>query len=340
MSPSRETVSRILGTGLTALLPRSTWSFGVTLGGSWYDNVYFTPTGAADSWGSGAQATLGYGRRFRTGNFSISGYGGMLYYPEAEGLDQGTYGGSMGLGWAPSPRTQISLSESYGRSNTRELRGPEGVPLPTSGVNSFSSTLGLSQQLSRRWQLSLGGAFLLMRYDASGLAGGEQLEATATLGRAVGRSASVYLGYGYTTTWLEEVQGGRTHVAQLGTQWQPKRGVSLDAGAGLAYLESTGQFYFYPAGHMNLSAQGRRTSISLAYERDFGQTFGYGRTTVADIVSAGVGWTPARRVSFSASYSFGEEKLGVGLETVRKSLQENKKLLNQIKKEVLRVAKG
>ena len=41
-----------------------------------------------------------------------------------------------------------------------------------------------------------------------------------------------------------------------------------------------------------------------------------------------------------ASYSFGEEKLGVGLETVRKNLQENKKLLNQIKKEVLRVVKG
>ena len=41
-----------------------------------------------------------------------------------------------------------------------------------------------------------------------------------------------------------------------------------------------------------------------------------------------------------AIYSFGEEKLGVGLETVRKNLQENKKLLNQIKKEVLRVVKG
>ncbi|MEX2033337.1 MAG: recombinase RecA [Candidatus Colwellbacteria bacterium] len=40
-----------------------------------------------------------------------------------------------------------------------------------------------------------------------------------------------------------------------------------------------------------------------------------------------------------ASYSFGDEKLGVGLETVRKNLQENKKLLNQIKKEVLKAAK-
>ncbi|MDP2650498.1 MAG: recombinase RecA [bacterium] len=41
-----------------------------------------------------------------------------------------------------------------------------------------------------------------------------------------------------------------------------------------------------------------------------------------------------------ASYSFGDEKLGVGLETVRKNLQENKKLLSQIKKEVLKVTKS
>ena len=40
-----------------------------------------------------------------------------------------------------------------------------------------------------------------------------------------------------------------------------------------------------------------------------------------------------------ASYSFGEEKLGVGLEKVREGLKENKKTLNAIKKDVLRAAK-
>ena len=40
-----------------------------------------------------------------------------------------------------------------------------------------------------------------------------------------------------------------------------------------------------------------------------------------------------------ASYSFGKEKLGVGLEKVRESLKEDKKTLNAIKKEVVAAAK-
>lgn len=41
-----------------------------------------------------------------------------------------------------------------------------------------------------------------------------------------------------------------------------------------------------------------------------------------------------------STYSFGKEKLGVGLDNARKKLQEDKKLLNTIKKEVLKSAKA
>jgi len=52
-----------------------------------------------------------------------------------------------------------------------------------------------------------------------------------------------------------------------------------------------------------MTASGRRTSLSLRYSRDFGQAFGYGRETIADVVSATVAWTPHRRLRFDAGYS-------------------------------------
>jgi len=323
MSPSRETMSRVFGTGLTALAPISAWAqgaaggsgpppawrFQVTVDGTWYENVYFTtPTGEEATWGSSATAALAHTRRFRTGSFSISGYGGMLYYPEAKDLDQATYGGALGLGWAASPRTQISLSQTYSRSNTRELRAldPEALPVPTSGVNNASTAVGLSQRLTRRLQLSLGGTFTFRRYDSSELAGGEQLGATVELGHATGKYTSVYLAYGYTRSWLEEGRGSRVHVGGVGARRQLERGLSLEAAAGIAYIESVGQFH--PTGRLGLSARGRRTSFDALYHRDFGQAFGYGRDTIADLASVGFGWTPVERLSFSAGYSFGDRR--------------------------------
>src|SRR3972149_723860 len=71
---------------------------------------------------------------------------------------------------------------------------------------------------------------------------------------------------------------------------------------------------------------------------EFDIIFGEGISYEGDVLNMALNQGVVKKSG--ASYSFGEEKLGVGLETVRKSLQENKKLLNQIKKEVLRVAKG
>ena len=71
---------------------------------------------------------------------------------------------------------------------------------------------------------------------------------------------------------------------------------------------------------------------------EFDIIFGEGISYEGDVLNMALNQGVVKKSG--ASYSFGEEKLGVGLETVRKNLQENKKLLNQIKKEVLRVVKG
>ena len=44
--------------------------------------------------------------------------------------------------------------------------------------------------------------------------------------------------------------------------------------------------------------------MTLAYQRDFGQLYGYGRQTVGDIVSASAGWTPVEDFGVRAAYSY------------------------------------
>ena len=69
---------------------------------------------------------------------------------------------------------------------------------------------------------------------------------------------------------------------------------------------------------------------------EFDIIFGEGISYEGDVLNMALNQGVVKKSG--ASYSFGEEKLGVGLETVRKKLEDDKKLLNQIKKEVLKVA--
>ena len=73
-------------------------------------------------------------------------------------------------------------------------------------------------------------------------------------------------------------------------------------------------------------------------EAEFDIIFGEGISYEGDVLNMALMKGVVKKSG--ASYAFGEEKLGVGLEAVRKNLQENKKLLNQIKKEVLKTVKG
>ncbi|MDP3991696.1 MAG: recombinase RecA [Candidatus Colwellbacteria bacterium] len=71
---------------------------------------------------------------------------------------------------------------------------------------------------------------------------------------------------------------------------------------------------------------------------EFDIIFGEGISYEGDVLNMALNQGVVKKSG--ASYSFGEEKLGVGLETVRKKLEEDKKLLNQIKKKVLEVVKS
>ncbi len=70
---------------------------------------------------------------------------------------------------------------------------------------------------------------------------------------------------------------------------------------------------------------------------EFDIIFGEGISYEGDVLNMALNSGVVKKSG--ASYSFEDEKLGVGLENVRKKLQEDKKLLNQIKKKVLEAAK-
>ena len=285
--------------------PPALWRFGVNADATWYENAQFVGGSQAPSaWSTHGTASLGYTRRFSSGAFGIGAQGGALYYPEIDGYSQPTWGSNLSLNLAPSPRTQFHLGQFYTRTNTRQLAFDPGGPASADerASTTLTSTAGLTHQLSRSWQLGLDGSFGLRHYADSRLVDGEDLSASAQLGRQVGQSSAVYMNYGFMDSWYASTSN-RSHQVLLGARRQPARGVGLEAAAGVAYLETAGQLY--PAGNASLNAHGRRTSFSLAYRRDFGQAFGYGRQTVGDLGSASLGWTPATKVNFSVGYSYG-----------------------------------
>jgi hypothetical protein len=285
--------------------PRSTWRFQLYADGTWYENAYFLgPTASETAWSTNGRATLGYERRFRTGTFSLAGYGGGIYYPDVDEFNQPIYGGTFGLAWTPSRRTVLKLGQDYNRSNTRQFGtlDVEGLPLPTSGVEYATSTLGYEQRLSRRWQLAVDGTFEARRYEDEGLADGDQVLADVRLGPQVGRQGLLYLGYGYVSAWFD-TGTFRAHQVLIGGHKKTEKGVGFELAGGVAYVESAGEYY--PAGRAGLTAVGRRARLALLYNRDFGQAYGYGRQMVSDIASATFTWTPTRRLSFDAGYNAG-----------------------------------
>ncbi len=313
-------VACIVGAGMVALAPASVaaqeppvtnvvatntpgWRLQVTADGTWYDNPYFLAADSPATWSTSGRASLGLEQSFGRGSVSLSSYGGTIYYPKIDSFNQATYGGSFNLDWAPSRRTQVQLGQTYDRSNTRSLAQLdfEGLPLPTSGFDTARTSASLTHAFSQRWQIGLRAAFTWREYDDVALIGGEQLYLTAELARRFGKHGAAYLSYGHSSSWLGGIDE-RAHQALVGLRHQTQHS-GFDAAAGAAYLENVAKWY--PAGHAGFTASGRKASLALRYSRDFGLAFGYGRQMIADLVSATLGYQPARRLELSAAYNYG-----------------------------------
>jgi len=281
--------------------PLSVWRLGLNADGMWYENAEFLGA-TGTSWSTGGRASLDWSRRLSRGTFDLGAYGGTLYYPEIDSFQQAIYGGHLALATKPSTRTELTLDQSFARTNTRQLAFDTGdVPLPTTGLYTASTALGLTHRLSRSWEMAVEGAFEMRKYDAAAFVDGEQAGVGLKVGRLVGRSGAVYLGYQFENGWFADAWS-RAHQVLLGARRKPKRGLELEAAAGAAYMEPGSKVY--PAGSARLAANGRHAGLTLSYRRDFGQAFGYGRAMVADLGTASLSWKPAGKVGFDAGYSY------------------------------------
>lgn len=281
-----------------------TWHFKLVGGGTWYNNPFFVGAAPGTTWSTTGEASLSHEHNFRSGVFSWSGNGGAFYYPEVEGLNQPTYGGAVSLAWSPGRSTKIDIRQDYQRSNTRSLLvlDSEGLPLPTSGLDNATSYLTFDQRLSRSWEFQAGGTYVYRRYDDPRLIGGDELGANARLGAQAGRNGLAFLNYLYTSS---RIAGNalRSHQGLLGYQRRALQGLVLEVAAGVGYVESVQKAY--PSGRAAIAWIGRKASIEARYERSFGQAFGYGRPTVADLFSGIATWTPVRKLTVSADYNYG-----------------------------------
>jgi hypothetical protein len=300
--PPRPAVIEPVQTG--AVAPPSSWRFSLSADGSWYENARFVgPVLENSAWSTHGQASLTHERRFRDGKFDISAFGGAIYYPEIDALNQPTYGGALGLNWSPSRRSRFTVDLSYEQTNTRYLEpvDVEGLPLPTSLADYIRAKLGWEQQLSRFWLLAVEGSYLNRSYDDPLLLDSDQVYGTLSLGHQLGRRGLFYFGYVYSSAWFE-LGKERSHQALVGGRHSVERGLGFELAGGVGYVESTESFY--PAGRAGLYAVGRKTRLDLVYYRDFGQAYGYGRQMIGDMASATFSWTAVRRLTFNAAYNY------------------------------------
>ena len=288
--------------------PLATWRFEVSSDGTWYENAYFLGNQVPEdtAWSVNTRARLTRERRFKTGSFSLSAYGGGIYYPEIDGFNQPTYGGMFQLNWRPGRRSTLMLQQSYDRTNTRFLNAVDsaGLPLPTSPTTYATSGFSFEHKLSQYWAFGMDGRFEIRDYDEPALVGSDQVYANASLGRQVGPRSQLYIGYGLTASWYDQVST-RSHQVLIGVLHKPAThgiGTGFELAGGAGYVESTGKSY--PSGRAGLTFASRTASLALLYNRDFGQAYGYGRQTIGDEASATLRWGPSRSLSLDVDYHF------------------------------------
>jgi hypothetical protein len=308
------TPTYVLPTGSTKGGPPPTWHFRVAAGGGWYDNPFFVGGAPDTSYSADGTATLSHEYTWRSGSFGLSGNGGVIYYPELSAFNQPTYGGAATLQFG-SRRSRFTLSQTYQRSNTRylsELDTAQGLPLPTSGYVSANSLMNWEYQFSRSWQFGVNGRFFYRDYDDPILVGGNEASGGARLGTRAGRKGLVYLSYQFTSSLIQENllhprpenEGRlRSHQVLAGYLKQPQSGWGYELAGGINYIESVQKVY--PAGRASISHRGRREALEAHYERTYGQAFGYGSASLADIAGAYFSWAIVRRVTLQADYNFG-----------------------------------
>lgn len=218
--------------------------------------------------------------------FGVGYTGTLVRYRTLEEFDSFDQGAHAELRHQASRHVSLHVVNSFTQAPSTETVDLAGVPFLRTGIRQNETTGGVMVEATRR--LRIGGAYAhqWVEFDrpeqeerAALLDGGRMHVATLDSTYAV--SARVRVGGLYT--WRHALVGDVQEVFDIqnaeGTvhvQLSPT--LSLDAGAGFAYLALPGELgsRIGPAGHVALHKETARAAYALSFGHSFVPSFGFG----------------------------------------------------------------
>lgn len=311
----------------------------VSTGGGFDDNVYVDQeariglpnnprNGTASQYASGS-GSLSYSLSRKSLSLFASGSSSAQYYFQMDDGLVTTYGGHVGLSWAMSSRSRLTLSQGLTYQplsafaffpDVIELE-PGDTPSPTSQElgGHFGTTrerylttnggVDFTRTLSKRSSVSF--SFYHARNDYS--ATNFDVRDTSIAGRftrSLSKGLGLRLGYAYRTTdYGGGIGGPKAYDARtIDAGVDYNRSLSFSRRTKLSFATGTGAYndqantFYIVTGNVHLNREiGRTWNASLRYDRGVNVDNQLRQPTVSDSLSAGFGGLISRRVQYHAS---------------------------------------
>jgi Putative beta-barrel porin 2 len=284
------------------------WSFHVETQGDFESNPNFqaAPNDASDISGS-AGGGFGYGRVGSRGTFSLSGEGRGLFYRELTSLNTVTFGGSMAARYRPGPKTDLMFNGTVTNDYTRhsDILLSQGIVLPQSRVLTMRFDAALSHSLSTRTSLSVSGRFERAEFDSPGLSDGTTLDGTVSLSHRLNQTVSLRVGYSHDQI-DSDIQKRSVDTGYGGARIvvNPRTDVDVNVGAS-STGGGTGGRKITPYGGAALTVKHPRLVMTLAYNHQVREDYGFGQVSEADLASFNLNRVFGRRkASYYASLTY------------------------------------
>jgi len=288
------------------------WEFALEAHEGWDDHPTFVESpDAVSSFSTGASGSLSFKQPTRRGTVSLFGAGSFLRYDSLVGHD--------GFMWAAggsgsrrlSTSTDLAGQVSYRSTYTQEVESliRAGLLLPLTVAKTISSNATLSHRFSKVTTLTTYAHYERYNFDSPEFVDGDSLNAGAILNRALAGEASLGVSYDW---FRSDPDGGPLldfHSVYVNASRRFGRRVSAYGALGGSYYKQPGGGEGFPiVGNARLMARWTQTGFSLLYDHSTSQAYGLGVQRIADTASVDAERRFGRRVSFTASYAYGDSR--------------------------------
>lgn len=288
--------------------PTAFWDFSLHVAESWYSNRDLTTASPSVS-NTRAGGGIAYTRNSPLSQFSLSADAAYSFDNQQQGRNRVNYSGGLSWNKRLGPRTSLQFREAVSQSysQTAPILAEVGLVYPYTLIRTNSTSLSLSQQLSTRTSLSLGGRYQWVDFPDAALSSayfgqisGQQASGTVDLAQVVSEFDQLGLGYAYR--W-SDTRGPVFHDNSLSASWTRRLGKTTSASVSLGGSYWTapvlGLSQYVLIASSSLRGQVGRTTFNAGYSRAPQQAFGIGSERIADVLSLSLSRTLTRSLSVS-----------------------------------------